>query len=164
MKIVSEKINKIKLLKNKKGFVSIETVIAISFCLMFFIFVVEFFNYIYPTINLQIETHTLTQKAKVQGGLTNTDILNMKQKLKEKGFDETKVLVSAKTKTKDVSNVTPMNQEGTNYVKRDSDEEIIIRVEVPASTDVDGWSIAIGNRTFARKTHIIQERIYSERW
>lgn len=151
-------------LVNKKGFVSIETILSMVFVLIFFVLIVEFFNYIYPTINLQVETHTLTQRAKVQGGLTNSDVLNMKSKLKNKGFDESKVIITAKTKTLDRSNVTPMTQTGTNYEKRDSGDEIIVRVEVPAHTEVDGWALAIGSRAFARKTHIIEERIYSERW
>lgn len=155
---------KCKLIKNNKGFISIESIIPLTIIVFIFVIIIELFNFLYPTITLQIETHTLTQKAKIQGGLTPTDINNMKLTLQKKGFDISKVQIVAKTNSRDVSNVTPLNQTGTNYIKRNSGDEITIKIIVPADTNVNGWLLGFGSKSFSKNTHVIEERIHSERW
>lgn len=153
-----------KLKKDNRGFISVESIIPLTIFVFIFVIIIEFFNFLYPTITLQIETHTLTQKAKIQGGLTSTDVNNMKSNLERKGFDISKIQIIAKTNSRDVSNVTPLNQNGSNYIKRNSGDEITVKIIVPADTRVNGWLLGFGSKAFSKNTHVIEERIHSERW
>lgn len=152
--------------KNKKGFIAIESLLPTITILLLFIFIIQYFLHLYPRISLQVEAHTLTQKAKVQGGLTPLDIENMKLSLSQKGFKSNQIFITAKTESgKDVTNVTPLGSEGTNYVRRDSNDEMTITIKVPADSGLKSF-MAMFNKdaTISNENHVITETIYSERW
>jgi hypothetical protein len=162
-----------KLCKNQKGFVSIETIIATTTALMIVLVSIGFFTLIYPRVMLQIETHNLAQKAKVQGGLTdihsqpvNSDIEQFKDRLEKLGYDRDKIEVTAVTKPGNINaiGVTPLYESGNNYIKRDSKEMIQITVRVPANTSIKAPLSFFRNTTPVPEYYTIVETVMSERW
>ena len=135
---------KIKL-NNKEGFISIETIIAMSSILFFFIFFIAIFAYNMPRISLEKEVQSLAQIAKIQGGLTDetsepgkSDIKRFKDDLKAMGYEDSDIQIYAKTlnSKQNAIGVTPISSNGTNYVKRDSKELIELVVKVKADKSV----------------------------
>ena len=80
--------NFLRKISEKKGFVSIETIIALSWVIFFFLLFVSIYAYNAPRIMLEKEVQNLAQIAKIQGGLTdptsetvNSDITKFKKNL-----------------------------------------------------------------------------------
>ena len=163
-----------KLKDNKRGFVSIETVIAMSTVLFFFILFVSIFAYTMPRINLEKEVQHLAQVAKIQGGLTdetsdpnNSDIKRFTDNLVAMGYDKDGIEVVAKTinDKKNAIGVTPLNKNGTNYIKRDSKDLIEVIVTVDANKDLFTAPLKFFglNNTLSGK-YVMREVVGSERW
>jgi hypothetical protein len=162
------------LFKNKKAFVSIEAIIATSTALMVVLVAIGFFTLIYPRVMLQMETHNLAQKAKIQGGLTNeisqpvdSDIALFKKRLVELGYDESQIEITATTKPGNINaiGVTPLKDGGSNYIKRDSKELIHIVIRVPANTSIKAPLGFFGNDgSNINEKYTIVETVMSERW
>lgn len=130
-------LRKLFLLEEKRGFVSVETVFAMSIFLAFFMLVLGFFSYVYPYTNLQREVHVLATIAERQGGLTPEDIANFKSRLEAYPFiqqtDQVDVFAYVADTLEDVTDVTPLGVEGDHYVKRDSKDLIVVEVRVPSN-------------------------------
>lgn len=162
------------LFKNRKGFVSIEAIIATSTALMVVLIAIGFFTMIYPRVMLQMETHNLAQKAKIQGGLTNeisqpvdSDIELFKNRLVQLGYDKDKIEITATTKPGNINaiGVTPLKDSGSNYVKRESKELIHIVIRVPANTSIKAPLSFFGNNgSSVTEKYTIVETVMSERW
>lgn len=160
--------------KNKKGFVSIEAIIATSTALMVILMAIGFFTLIYPRVMLQTEVHNLSQKAKIQGGLTNeisqpldSDIEQFKERLVDLGYDKDSIEVTATTKPGNLNaiGVTPLHEGGSNYVKRDSKEMIQITVRVPANTSIKAPLSFFGDDgSNVSDKYTLVETVMSERW
>ncbi|WCK57688.1 hypothetical protein PP175_27005 (plasmid) [Aneurinibacillus sp. Ricciae_BoGa-3] len=163
-----------KILKNKKGFVSIETIIATTCALMVVLLSIGFFTWLFPRVMLQIETHDLAQKAKIQGGLTdatsepvNSDVEQFKNRLAQMGYDKNQVNVIATTKPGNLNamGVTPLHDNGTNYIKRDSKELIQLTIQVPANNSIKAPMSFFGlNQNLVDNKYTIVESVMSERW
>lgn len=160
---------------NKKGFISIEALISMVAVMFVVLLSIGFYGYMHPKIMLEKEVQVLAQKAKVQGGLTNevsqpggnSDIEIFKNSLKDKGFDINKIEITAKTNPGNYSviGVSPINSTGTNYLKRDSKELMVISVKVPANRDgiiapLNYFNISGGPNEY----YYITETVMSERW
>jgi hypothetical protein len=162
-----------KLMKNKKGFVSIEAILATSTALMVVLVAIGFFTLIYPRVMLQMETHNLAQKAKIQGGLTtaitqpvDSDIEQFMKRMMELGYERDDVEITATTKPGNYNaiGVTPLQVAGSNYVKRDSKEMIHIVIRVPANTSIKAPLGFFRNDTPVNEKYTIVETVMSERW
>lgn len=161
-------------LKNSKGFVAIETVIVMSGVMFFLILFIAFFSYTTPRIMLEKEVQNLAQIAKIQGGLTdkssqpiNSDIELFKANLEKMGYDKDEIKIEAKTIPSGAiaTGVTPINQEGNNYIKRDSKELIEIIVEIPADkSSFDAPLKYFGIKNILSDKYIFKEVVGSERW
>lgn len=163
----------IKKLKNRQGFVSIETILAVSVAMMVILVLIGFFTTIFPRVRLQMETHTLAQKAKIQGGLTDatsqsvdSDVEIFKEKLSKVGYRKEDIQITAYTEPGNLSaiGVTPYDSEGSNYIKRGSGETIYIVVKVPANQSIKAPLSFFGLADSAIKEYIIVETVMSERW
>jgi len=156
----------------KKGFVSIEAIIAISSALMVILVGIGFFTLMFPRIMLQQETHQLAQKAKIQGGLTtpetelvDSDLSLFLDRLEDIGYERDDVVVSVVTTPGNIDalGVTPLHEDGSDYVSRDSEEIMHIRVEVPANISINAPLSFFGSSK-AENTYRVMETVMSERW
>lgn len=166
--------NFLRKISEKKGFVSIETIIALSWVIFFFLLFVSIYAYNAPRIMLEKEVQNLAQIAKIQGGLTdptsepvNSDITKFKKNLKVMGYEEEDITISAKTITgnQNAIGVTPINQTGTNYIKRDSKDLIEIVVIIKANNNLFTAPMnffGLSNKISGQYT--IREVVGSERW
>lgn len=68
-------------LTQKGAYVSVEAVFAISVFLVFFLLALGFFSYIYPYTVLQRDVYALGTIAARQGGLTQEDVDQFKERL-----------------------------------------------------------------------------------
>lgn len=164
----------IKKLKEKSGFVSIDTIISLSWVIFFFLLFVSIYAYSLPRIMLEKEVQHLAQTAKIQGGLTNeqsepknSDITRFKENLIAMGYKEEDITVTAKTITGKANaiGVTPINQEGDNYIRRDSKDLIEIVVEIKADKNLFTAPMkffGLSNKISGQYT--IREVVGSERW
>lgn len=165
-----------KKIKNKKGFLSIEAILAVSTALMVILVALGFYTMLYPRIMLQLETHSLAQKAKLQGGLTDmtslaldSDVELFKDRLEELGYERGDVIVEAVTQPGNMlaMGVTPLYESGTNYIKRDSNETIRIIVKVPSNGTIKAPLSFFNNQEAIDKVpdyYTIVESVMSERW
>lgn len=122
----------------RKGYISIETVFATSFFLIFFLLVIGFFTYIHPKTILQQDVIALSQLAQRQGGLTLEDVENFQARIASYPFvdaSEEDIVVTATTLSGnfDAIGVDGLDEAGDNYVKRDSKEFIQLTVIVPSN-------------------------------
>lgn len=164
----------LKKIKGKSGFVSIETIIALSWVVFFFLLFVSIYAYNMPRIMLEKEVQHLAQTAKIQGGLTdstsepvNSDITRFTENLIAMGYDEDDISISAKTITgnQNAIGVTPINQSGSNYIKRDSKDLIEIIVVIKAKKNLFTAPLnffGLSNKISGQYT--IREVVGSERW
>lgn len=159
-------------IKSKKGFVSVEAILSMSLVLIVFLIIIGFFVSIVPRISLQSEVHALTQKAKLQGGLTDassesvgSDVEKFKDALVSKGYSRDSIEITAFTKPSGIGalGVTPLDVEGSNYVKRGTDELIYIIVSVPDRSFINAPLKFFGLNGGA-KTISFVETVMSERW
>ena len=173
-------------LKNKKGTVAIEAVISMSVVLFILILSIGWYNYMIPRQGLEKQIHLLGQKAKIQGGLTatssllnsssygnlsnadkQTDLGLFLQTIKDMGHDISKVKITCKTTSsrKNCLGVDSYNSNGTNYIKRQDMDMMVVYVEIPAKTGL--MSVAkgfFGNVGIIPERYIFSEAVMSERW
>ena len=161
------------MVKSKKGFISIEAILATVLATMVILVSLGFFTTIYPKIILQGETRVLAQKAKIQGGLTDitsqadgSDIEKFKDQLEKMGYDRDKIEVEVFTQPSGLNalGVTPYGEDGTNYIKRGSNEVICIKVKVPANQSIKAPLSYFQAQDSALREYKIVETIMSERW
>lgn len=127
-----------KVINSKSGYVSIEAVFAMSVFIIFFLLSISFFAYLYPQSQLQGEVEVLSLLCQRQGGLTEDDIANFEDSLRKYSFidqSDLPIVVTAKTSPSgfDAIGVTDLEDEGDNYVKRESKEIINLVVQIPAN-------------------------------
>ena len=125
-------------IKKISGFSSIEIVLSMSIFILFLLLFISFLTYIIPKSEINSHVNTLSNICERQGGLTFSDINNFKEKLSNIEYiknSEIPITVTAITNSdKDVTNVTPLNESGDNYVKRDSKEIIHLKVLIPSNS------------------------------
>ena len=174
------------LLKNRRGSFAIEAVLSLTVVLFVVITCIGWYNYMIPRQGLEKQIHLLGQKAKIQGGLTatpallsatsygnlstadlQTDLGMFLKTIKDMGHDLSKVKVTCKS---NISNqnclgVDGYKTSGTNYLKRQDMEMMIIQVEIPAKTGLLSMAKGFfGNTGLIPERHIFSEAVMSERW
>lgn len=161
----------IQLLKNKKGGLTIEAIPALALALFVMMTALGWFTYLTPRQNLEKQVHLLAQKAKIQGGLTNSgtnnDLTLFLNALQAKGVDKTKVVVTCRTSPSNQNclGVSSLSSSGTNYIKRSSLEMMVIRVEVPTSPRLLRMTqVFFGKTNSIPDKYIFEEAVLSERW
>lgn len=163
----------IKHIKDKKGFVSIEAVVVMSGVLMLMLFLISLFTYNYPRIMLEKDVQTLSQKAKIQGGLTDSvsepnhsDVETFKNELGKLGFDKNKIVITAKTinGNRNAIGVTPINAKGNNYISRDSKDLIEINVKIPVKDNLVNTPLKFFGGDNKERFYNLREVVGSERW
>lgn len=160
--------------RNNKGFIAVESIIAVSALLFFFVLFVSFLTYTVPKISLEKEVQNLAQIAKKQGGLTdkiseptNSDIEVFKDTLGKMGYDKTKIIIVAKTipSGQVATGVTPLDGSGNNYIKRDSKELMEILISIPADKTVfNAPAKFFGIKNVVSGVYTFREVVGSERW
>lgn len=156
-------------LGNRSGFVSIETIWAMTFFLLAFFLLIGFYTFIRPYTTIGRDVHDLSVLAQRQGGLTIEDVDNFKAKLAEYPFvDESKgeIEINAYTTPGDMDaiGVDGLDEAGDYYVKRDSKEFIDIVVRVPAYNEVLTPIVRVFNATGVPQTYTFKETVMSERY
>lgn len=155
--------------RDKSGYVTIEAVLAMSFFVIVLFLSIGFFTYIYPQTTLQREIHTLATIAERQGGLTQTDIEQFKEKLNQYDFiryapSEIEVTAVTSESGIDASNVSPLGSSGTQYITRGSNEIINITVKVPANDGLIRPIAEFFNVTDLSDHYVLSESVMSERY
>lgn len=174
-----EKINLYKKkFENKKGFVAIETVIALCAALMIILLFLGFWLYLYPRIVLEKEIHTLAQQAKITGGLTSQQVEDYSKRMTELGYTIQSLSVGTTSnpapevaKYNGLVNVYPKGGvHGTctspayqSYVRRTDSEKIIISVRVRANGFIKGPLAFFGTITQLDDSYNLTETVMSER-
>lgn len=128
-----------KSLLDKEGSVSVEAVFAMSFFMIFFLLTIAFFTFMYPQISLQKEVSALATITERQGGLTELDIEEFRNSLQGYKFisdSPNSIIVEAETSPSGILaiGVTPIGEEGENYISRDSKEIIRLKVKIPSNS------------------------------
>lgn len=161
----------VRLLRSNKGGLTIEAIPALALALFVMMTALGWFTYLTPRQNLEKQVHILAQKAKIQGGLTNSgtnnDLTLFLNTLQAKGVDKSKVVVTCRTSPSNQNclGVTKLNTSGTNYIKRSSLEMMVIRVEVPTSPRLLKMTQTFFGKTNAiPDKYIFEEAVLSERW
>jgi hypothetical protein len=160
---------------NKKGFVSIEAIIAMVAVMFVMLLAIGFYGYLHPKIILEKEVQSLAQKAKQQGGLTNSasqptnsDVSIFMADLKGMGYDTTKVTLTAVTNPGNVNcvGVTPLGSTGSNYLSRNSKQMIVITAKIPTMTKggITAPLAYFGISSGVDDYYYIRETVMSERW
>lgn len=158
---------KFKFFKKKDGFVAIETIFSLVPVVIFILILIGMFAIMYPRIMLQYEVGSLTQTAKVQGGLTNDDTQRFLDRMDRIGYDSGDVSITAFTEPSgyNLVGVTPIGEDGDNYLRRDSDELIVVQIEIPRKRGITAPLSAIGSSNAdVLETHVVTESVRSERW
>lgn len=128
------------ILLNKKGFVSLEIILYGIFMFLVISAVVGVFTYVYPTFELQREVHLLGKTAQANGGITNQNLSEFKNKVnkipfvKESGKD---VIIEASTS---VGNHNVIGVNNGNYVSKSSRNVINIVVKVPSNNFISKFT------------------------
>jgi|HigsolmetaAR206D_1030411.scaffolds.fasta_scaffold00003_61 hypothetical protein len=163
----------------KKGSFSLEAVIAMMFVLMLIWLGVAYYTYLTPRQVLTQEVHTLATTAKLQGGLTESDIERFKDRLVEKGYvpkdkkDEIVVTAVAEDEAgnkKNVTSVLPLsegyNDDPNAYSHRGSKEIITVTAQIPAKIQFLKVMLSFWNSQPNEKMYdyTFQETVMSERW
>ena len=166
--------NRCSLIKNTKGFVAVETIIVMSGVIFFFLLFISIVSYNFPRMMLEKEVQILAQTAKIQGGLTdknsqpvNSDIELFKDRISSMGYDRDAITITAKTIPSGMSaiGVTPINEAGSNYIKRDSKELIEITVTIPSDKNLFNSPLKyFGLKRNGESYYVITEIVGSERW
>lgn len=172
-------------LLNKKGSIAIDGILTLSVTMFIVMTILGWYTYLLPRQGLEKQVHLLAQKAKIQGGLTATSkLLNGQYEnltandlatdlglflhtLEEMGHDISKVRVTCQTVTSNTSclGVSKYGSTGTNYIKRDSLDIMIIRVEIPTKVTLLAMSKAFfGSDGSLPESYIFSESVMSERW
>jgi len=163
----------------KKGSFSLEAVIAMMFVLMLIWLGVAYYTYLTPRQVLTQEVHNLATIAKLQGGLTESDIERFKNRLVDKGYvpenKMNKIVVTAVAEdeygnVKNVTSVVPLsegyNDDPNAYSHRNSKEIITVTAKIPAKIHflkvmLNFWD---NEPKEAMHEYTFQETVMSERW
>lgn len=125
---------------NKKGYVSMEFVIGLFVLILVWLVFTGIFTYYYPRQKLEKEMVTLVQQAKVNGGLTDSNIRELEERVNAMGLEV--VSLEAFTKTQTALGVAERNSgyaecvASTPYIQRRSGDIIYIELVVSASDDL----------------------------
>lgn len=173
-------------LKNQKGTVAIEAVISMSVVLFILTLTIGWYNYMIPRQGLEKQIHLLGQKAKIQGGLTatpalinassygtlsnadlQTDLGLFLKTIQDMGHDISKVKITCKSNVtnKNCLGVDSYRSNGSNYLKRQDMDMMIITVEIPAKTGLLSMAKGFfGNTGLIPERYVFSEAVMSERW
>lgn len=126
-------------LKTTDGSFSIEAVLAMANVLIIFMMIIGFYTFINPYTILNRDVHALATLAQRQGGLTDEDVEQFKERLNAYGFVDPQkgdIEVYAQTINEvEAIGIDGFGEAGTNYIKRDSKDFIVLAVSVPSYGD-----------------------------
>ena len=135
----------VKTVNNKKGFISIEAIIAAGLIFSAIFVFISVVSFVYPTIPLQREVNLLGNIAQNQGGLTYEDVEYFKSNLKERGYlkeNDDDIIITGTTYPKSLN---PIGITDTSYITKSSGEIIKLEVKVPIEANVVKRFPKIGN-------------------
>lgn len=161
-----------KIQKNKKkGVVSFEMIFGSVFIIFVFMLCVGMFVYIYPRQALEKEVNLLAQEAKVNGGLTSTQISEFKSTMNDMGYDATinVYTVQSDGTTRQALNVAPKNtpyaecMNYTAFVRRDSGQKIIVEVVIGSNDSLVKGPLKWFSSKMLPDNYTITQTVKSER-
>lgn len=160
---------KSKRYRSRSGYVSIETIFAMTFFLLVFLLVIGFFTFIHPYTTLNREVHALATLAQRQGGLTLEDVDNFHGRIENYPFVDTskgEIDVSAYTIPGDMDaiGVDSLDEAGEYYVTRDSKEFIEMVVTIPSYNELLTPVANFFGSTGAVDRYVFKETFMSERY
>ena len=121
-------------MKNKKGYISIEAVIAYSVLLIFTLLIMSFFVYAYSSISVSDQTYSLRILATKHGGLTSDDIDLFVTQIENMGYMQNKTETIQITLEDKYGN-SYLNIDDTSYLSSSEDNHLILKVNVPANNE-----------------------------
>lgn len=173
-----KKIDCFRKLKNEKGFMSIEAIMAMATILMIVLLGVGLFTYMMPRQAIEEEVHLLGRTAKMQGGLTDGDVNQFKENMKKRGMvedenlDDVKVTLNLETTAGEPFPLEGYNQDmvGKSPIPRGFGKEQVgqyavmkVRVEVPANkAGLSGAMSFFGGDEDLPDAYVFSERVMSE--
>lgn len=175
--------------KDRKGFMSIEAVLGMMVVLMVIVLGIGFFSYMIPKQGIEQEVNLLGRMAKMNGGLTESDVDAFVDEMEDRHYKEedVKVEITLKDSTgvpttyenangivnpldidckltdKICQNQTPEAEQ--KYVKREAQLIMEIRAEMPSNKQgLLGafWFFNVNDDTVS-DTYVFKERVMSER-
>lgn len=154
-------------LRKKEGFVAIESVVSMSFFLIFFLLALGFYIHIYAQGTVNRDVHALATIAEQQGGLTDENIADFSNKMEGYSFlDSSKAIeVTAVTKSGiDATGISLIESDNSFYISRKSGDYIQVIVSVPVSNPLlqnAANFFGVGDTLQSLQS---QESVYSERY
>ena len=157
--------------KHKKGFISIEAVIALVALIFIILLFVGFYVYQYPCTVLENRVHDLAQQAKITGGLTSAQVTDFNKELQSMGYKSTvKAYVAGTDRValnvapRDTAYVTCTNTAIYNpFIRRDSTAKIVIVATVKANDGTIKGPIKWFQAKMLPDNYVISETVMSER-
>lgn len=128
-------------MNNKDGFISLETVISLTALYMIFFLFLGMFVYITPIVTMPTYLYSLSNSARLQGGLTEDDIAAFKETINNNynyiNSNNLKDAIAIEAKTipsnDDVSNIE-LDNESLFYASRQHNEVIVVKASIPSNT------------------------------
>lgn len=154
-------------IRKKEGFVAVESVVAMSFFLIFFLLALGFYIHIYAQGSVNRDLHALATITEQQGGLTSENITDFTNKMEAFSFVDSgkSIEISAVTSSgMDATGISLAETEDAFYVSRSVGEYIQVRVDVPVSNPLlqnAAKFFGVGNTLESLQS---QEIVYSERY
>lgn len=156
--------------KTKKisGFSSIEAVLSMSVFVLFLLLFISFLTYIIPKSEINNHIDALSSICEKQGGLTSLDINKFEEKFSNIKYikeSENPIIVTVTTDSgNDATNVTPLEEVGDNYIKRDSKEIIHLKVLIPSNSHFINTIISIFGGNNISDYYVFNAYMTSERY
>lgn len=153
----------------KDGFISIDTVMSMSVVIIFILIAIAFYVYEYPSISLTTEVFTLSKVASEQGGLTPDDIASFKERIKTRKFVQDSPLEITVALIDEIgvsyTNVTTLNNLGTDYLKRQDLKVCTLIVKIPANTKMlNNMMIGINVSNTLGEYYVFEYPVVSKRY
>lgn len=154
-------------IRNKEGFVAIESVVSMSFFLIFFLLALGFYIHIYAQGTVNRDVHALATIAEQQGGLTSENITDFKNKIEGYSFLDSNKAVEVTAVTKsgiDATDISLIESDDSFYISRRAGDYIQVIVSVPASNPLLQNAAHFFGVGELLDTLQSQEIVYSERY
>lgn len=125
------------MLRNNRGFASIETILMGGCTLALCSFFIALFIYLYPSIMILNDVNNLSKSVIRNGGITEQEIDKFKREINYPFVEKQDIVITAYTEPNgyDAVGVTEYN-----YVSKKSEEMIRVKVYVPANDPMKFFS------------------------
>lgn len=146
------------MLKNKKGFISIEAIMVGTVILLTIYALIGVFIYVYPTFELQREVHLLGKVAQINGGIPDKELNEFKNKINKISFVKKSgkaVIIEAKTTQ---GNDNAIGVTNSKYISKSSGNVINVVVKIPSNNSIIKSFTSKNTDYYTFKTSVMSEK------